>query len=72
MVWFFERDSQRLHLEIRRELAGQGYELVISDALEERVEKVSSPSALLDRSHHVWAGLLKGGWRPLQEQGPAL
>ncbi|MGH9349481.1 MAG: hypothetical protein ACRD26_19695 [Vicinamibacterales bacterium] len=70
MVWFFERESERLQYEIRHEPAGHGYELVISAAAEEKVERVESPAALLTRSQDVWARLLSGGWRPLSAQGP--
>ena len=67
MVWFFERESERLQYEIRREETGRGYELVISASADEKtIEKVDSPSELIERSQNVWAFLLNGGWRPLQ------
>lgn len=69
MIWFFEKESDRLHCEIRREMTGSGYELVIGGTEEEKVEKVESPTALIARSQDIWAGLLKGGWRPLPLQG---
>jgi hypothetical protein len=67
MVWFFERESERLQYEIRHELSGAGYELVIRAADDEKtVEKFDSASALLERSQDAWAFLLEGGWRPLE------
>ena len=70
MVWFFERETERLQYEIRHEQAGHGYELVISAASEEKIEKVDGPAELIERSQNVWASLLDGGWRPLHMQGP--
>lgn len=71
MVWFFERESERLQYEIRREQTGNGYELVIRASADEKtVQKVSSPSEVIERSQDVWAFLLNGGWRPLDSQTP--
>jgi hypothetical protein len=69
MIWFFERESERLQYEIRREPAGSGYELIISASAEEKtVQKVDSPVELIERSQDVWNFLLNGGWRPLDGQ----
>ena len=69
MVWFFERESERLQYEIRREETGEGYELVIRASADEKtVQKVASPSELIERSQDVWSFLLNGGWRPLDSQ----
>ena len=71
MVWFFERESERLQYEIRHEQDGPGYELVISASADEKtVEKVTSPAELIERSQDVWTFLLNGGWRPLDAQTP--
>jgi hypothetical protein len=70
MVWFFERKSERLQYEIRHEPAGNGYELVIIAPSEQKIEKVDSAAALIERSQDVWAGLISGGWRPLSAQAP--
>ena len=70
MVWFFERESERLQYEIRREPEGYGFELVISAASEEKIEKVDSATALITRSQDVWTRLLNGGWRPVTPQPP--
>ena len=71
MIWFFERASERLQYEIRREQAGPGYELIISASAEEKtVQKIASPSELLERSQDMWNFLLNGGWRPLDGQLP--
>ena len=71
MVWFFERESERLQYEIRREQEGDGYELVIRASTDEKtVQKVASPAELIERSQDVWNFLLNGGWRPLDSQTP--
>jgi hypothetical protein len=71
MVWFFERESERLQYEIRHEQTGHGYELVIRASSDEKtVQRVSSPSELIERSQDVWAFLLDGGWKPLEAQRP--
>ena len=71
MVWFFERESERLQYEIRREHEGDGYELVIRASADEKtVQRVASPSELIERSQDVWTFLLDGGWRPLDSQAP--
>ena len=69
MIWFFQRESERLQYEIRREESGGGFELIISASADERtVQKVSSPSELIERSQDVWSFLLNGGWKPLEGQ----
>ena len=66
MMWFFERESERLQYEIRHEQSGTGYEVVISASSDEKtIEKIDSASELLHRSQDMWAFLLEGGWRPL-------
>jgi hypothetical protein len=71
MIWFFERESERLQYEIRREMTGDGYELVVRESSARKVEMVTSPAELIERSQNVWMGLLSGGWRPLPSQDPA-
>jgi len=71
MVWFFERESERLQYEIRREHTGDGYELVIRASSDEKtIERVSSATELIEKSQDVWSFLLNGGWRPLDAQTP--
>lgn len=65
MIWFFERNSANLRCEIRREMTGDGYEVVVADGAAEKVERVESPAILIERSQRVWAALLAEGWRPL-------
>lgn len=64
MLWFFERQQLRLRYEIRREMHGQSYELVIThpDGREE-VETYPDPSAALARSEHLRRVLVDAGWQ---------
>ena len=69
MVWFFQRESERLQYEIRRETTSGAYELVISASEDEKtVERVSSPAELIERSQDFWTFLLDGGGQPLDAQ----
>ena len=71
MVWFFERESERLQYEIRREQSGSGYELIIRASSDEKtVQKVDSAAELIERSQDVWNFLLTGGGRPIAGPTP--
>lgn len=66
MVWFFERNAERLQYEIRHQDTGTGYELVIRADAEPTIERIASPSQVIERSQDVWSFLLDGGWRPVR------
>ena len=63
MIWFFDRQGQRLQYEIRRTNAGDAYELVVSypDGHEE-VEQMINPSDLLKRCAELADTLKEQGW----------
>jgi hypothetical protein len=65
MLWFFERDAARLLYEIRRQVDGDDYELVLTfpDGRQE-VEKYHDPHSLIERSQHLQEALRKQGWNP--------
>jgi hypothetical protein len=64
MIWFFDRQGQRLRYEIRRTTAGDAYELVVSypDGREE-VEQMLEPSDLLKRCAELADSLKDQGWK---------
>lgn len=64
MIWFFDRDGQRLRYEIRRTADDQGYELEVSypDGRTE-VEQMVEPSDLLQRCADLAKTLKEDGWR---------
>jgi len=65
MLWFFERDAARLLYEIRRQVDGDDYELVLTfpDGRQE-VEKYQDAHALIERSQRLQETLRKQGWSP--------
>lgn len=65
MLWFFERNAARLLYEIRRQVDGDDYELVLTfpDGRQE-VEKYQDPHALIERSHRLQETLRRQGWAP--------
>jgi hypothetical protein len=65
MIWFFERESDRLHYEIHYQPDGHGYDLVITHPDGRReVERYADASALLERSSHLQRTLSAAGWEP--------
>ena len=65
MIWSFEREGATQRCEIRRDIDGQYYELVVTapDG-SEQTERFEDPSALITRSLDVMRGLIDDGWRP--------
>ena len=65
MLWFFERDAARLLYEIRRQVDGDDYELVLTfpDGRQE-VEKYQDPHSLIERSQRLQETLRRQGWTP--------
>ena len=65
MIWFFERQTSKLLYEIRRQLDGDDYELVVTfpDGREE-VEKFADAVSLIERSHRLQEDLRADGWMP--------
>jgi len=65
MVWFFDRNGQRLRYEIRRSADGMNYELVLrhpDGKLE--VQQTVDPVDLLNRCADRVATLSQEGWKP--------
>jgi hypothetical protein len=63
MIWFFDRQGQRLQYEIRRKNTGDAYELVVSypDG-RQAVEQMIDPSDLLKRCAELADTLREQGW----------
>ena len=64
MVWFFDRNGERLRYEISRSRQDGRYRLVITrpDG-SESVEEVDEPTVLVARSAEVMNALIGDGWR---------
>jgi hypothetical protein len=64
MVWFFDRDGQKLRYEIQRERGIGSYRLVITHPDgRESIEEVDEPSALIERSVQLMNTLRGDGWQ---------
>jgi hypothetical protein len=63
MIWFFDRDGQRLRYEISRDQTDGRYRVVITlpDG-SESVEEVDEPSRLIERSTELMNSLRSDGW----------
>jgi len=64
MIWFFDRNGEKLRYEITRDRSDGRYRVVITrpDGTES-VEEVDEPSALIERSVELMNSLRGEGWR---------
>jgi hypothetical protein len=64
MIWFFDRDGQRLQYEIRRTADGDGFELVVTyPGGHVEIEQMVEPSTLLKRCAELAESLKEEGWK---------
>ena len=65
MIWFFEKQRSRLLYEIRHQVDGNDYELVVTfpDGRQE-VEQFGDAGALIERSQRLQETLRADGWTP--------
>ncbi len=63
MIWFFDRDGEKLRYEISRERSGR-YKVVITQPDgTESVEEVDEPTELIERSVQLMNSLRGDGWK---------
>ena len=64
MIWFFDRNGEKLRYEITRDRAAGHYRVVITrpDG-SESVEEVDEPSELIERSVRLMNSLRGEGWK---------
>jgi len=64
MIWFFDRDGERLRYEISHDRVSQRYRVVITrpDG-SETVEELEEPTELVERSVELMNSLRGDGWR---------
>ena len=64
MIWFFDRDGQKLRYEVSRDKVGGRYRVVITrpDGTES-IEEVDEPTQLIRRSVQIMNDLRGDGWR---------
>ena len=64
MIWFFDRDSERLRYEVTRDRATNRYRLIITRPDDsESIEEVNEPTELVERSIALMNNLRGDGWR---------
>ena len=63
MIWFFDRDGEKLRYEITRDRTAGRYRLVITrpDG-SESVEEMDQPTELIERSVQLMNSLRGDGW----------
>jgi hypothetical protein len=64
MIWFFDREGQRLRYEITRDRSGGRYRLMIThpDGTES-IEEIDEPTELIERSVQLMNSLRGDGWK---------
>ena len=64
MIWFFDRDGERLRYEISHDRTRRKYKVVVTrpDG-SESVEEVDQPTELIERSVQLMNNLRTEGWK---------
>lgn len=63
MIWFFDREGQRLRYEISRDRSAGRYRVVITQPDgSESIEEVDEPTELIERSVQLMNSLRVDGW----------
>jgi len=68
MIYFYRRGADTRACETRLEPGGPGFELIVVDAREPRVERFDDVRALANRESELRHAWLLNGWRTI---GPA-
>jgi hypothetical protein len=64
VIWFFDRDGEKLRYEISRDRADGRYRVVITHPDgSESVEEVDQPTELIERSVKLMNSLRDHGWQ---------
>lgn len=62
MIWFFDRDGERLRYEIQREHGRYRVVITRPDGTES-IEEVDEPTELIERSVQLMNSLRNDGWK---------
>ncbi len=65
MLWFFEREGQRIQCEIRPSVESAGYELEWTEQGEVHLERSTDVSKLAERWLELEQRLKREGWKKL-------
>ena len=63
MIWFFDRDGERLRYEILRDRSGRYRVVITRPDGSESVEEVDEPTELVERSVQLMNSLRGDGWK---------
>lgn len=63
MIWFFDREGERLRYEILRDRNGRYRVVITRPDGTESVEEVEEPTALIERSVQLMNSLRGDGWK---------
>lgn len=63
MIWFFDRNGERLRYEILRDRNGRYRVVITKPDGTESVEEVDEPTALIERSVQLMNSLRGDGWK---------
>lgn len=64
MIWFFDRNGEKLRYEISHDLSNGRYRVVITHPDgSESVEEVDEPTMLIERSVELMNSLRGDGWK---------
>jgi hypothetical protein len=64
MIWFFDRDGEKLRYEISRDRSAGRYRVVITHPDgSESIEEVDEPGELIERSVKLMNSLRSDGWQ---------
>jgi hypothetical protein len=63
MIWFFDRDGERLRYEILRDRTGRYKVVITKPDGSESIEEVDEPTALIERSVQLMNSLRGDGWK---------
>jgi len=64
MIWFFEREGERLKCEISRDETGSGYRvIVLQPDGTQNVEQLDAATDLIERAVRLLRELRDDGWR---------
>jgi hypothetical protein len=62
MIWFFDKDGERLRYEIQRERNGRYRVVITRPDGSESIEEVGEPTELIERSVQLMNSLRGDGW----------
>jgi hypothetical protein len=63
MIWFFDREGERLRYEIMRDRSGRYRVVITRPDGSESIEEVDEPTELIERSVQLMNSLRGDGWK---------